>query len=170
MNLSIIAAMSANRVIGRQNSLPWRLPADLARFKRLTMGHPVIVGRKTFEAIGRPLPGRTMIVLTRRPDYAPEGTLVAHSLEEAIGMAQSDEVFVIGGEQIYRQALPRAHRLYLTLVEAQFEGDAVFPEFSRSEWQLVSSEQHSADDKNPYPYTFLVYERKERPPQIPRQP
>jgi dihydrofolate reductase len=164
MTISLIVAMSRNQVIGRDNALPWRLPADLARFKRLTMGHPLIAGRKTWEAIGRALPGREMIVVTRQPGYAAEGARVARSLDEALelaagGRAADDEVFVGGGAEIYRQALPRAHRLYLTLLHEDIPGDTRFPPWDESEWRLVSREDHAADEKNPYPYSFLLYER-----------
>ncbi|MFQ5930282.1 MAG: dihydrofolate reductase, partial [Acidobacteriota bacterium] len=139
MRLSIIAAVSANQVIGHNNRLPWRLPADLKRFKSLTMGHHLLVGRKTFESIGRPLPGRTTVVITHRNDYAPKGVLVAHSLNEAVKMASGDdEVFIAGGAQIYRQTLARADRLYLTLIHEDFEGDAYFPQFDESDWLLSS--------------------------------
>ena len=160
MRLSIIAAMSANRVIGSNNDLPWRLPEDWKRFKSLTMGHHLIMGRKTFESIGQPLPGRTTVVITRQTGYAPEGVLVAHSVEQALQMAAGDdEVFVAGGAQIYQQMLPRADRMYLTSIDAEFEGDTYFPEFEESDWELISEEGYAQDEKNPYPYTFLTYER-----------
>jgi dihydrofolate reductase len=164
MKLSIIAAMSTNRVIGRNNALPWRLKTDLARFKQLTMGHWLLMGRKTFESIGRPLPGRKTVVLTSRPDYAPPGVLVAHSLDEALDLAgrqdPAEEMFVAGGEQVYRQTIDRARRLYLTLVHHDFEGDAHFPEFEESRWALMSREDHPADADNPYAFSFLTYHRK----------
>lgn len=163
MKLSIIVAMSANRVIGRNNALPWKLKADLARFQRLTMGHCLLMGRNTFESIGRPLPGRKMVVLTCRPDYAPPGVVVAHSLDEALRSVveggADDEVFVAGGEQLYRQTIARAERLYLTLVHGEFEGDAHFPEFDVGSWTLLSREDHPADADNPHPFSFLVYDR-----------
>jgi dihydrofolate reductase len=160
MRLSIIAAMSANRVIGSNNDLPWRLPADWKRFKSLTMGHHLIMGRKTFESIGQPLPGRTTVVITHQTDYAPEGVLVAHSVEQALKMAAGDdEVFIAGGAQIYEQMLPRADRLYLTSIHEEFEGDTDFPEFEESDWDLISEESYAPDERNPYPYTFLIYER-----------
>ncbi len=161
MRLSIIAAMSVNRVIGSNNDLPWRLPADLKRFKSLTMGHHLIMGRKTFESIGQPLPGRTTVVITHQAGYAPAGVLVAHSIEQALEIAAGDdEVFVAGGGQIYQQLLPRADRLYLTSIHEEFEGDTNFPEFEESDWKLISEEDCEADEKNPYPYSLLVYERK----------
>ena len=163
MRLSIIAAMSANRVIGNNNNLPWRLPADLKRFKSLTMGHHLIMGRKTFESIGKPLPGRTTVVITHQTGFAPEGVLVAHSIDQALDVVTGDdEVFVAGGAQIYQQMLPRADRLYLTSIHEEFEGDTNFPEFEESDWQLISEEGYEPDEKNPYPYTFLIYERSSR--------
>ena len=165
MRLSIIAAMSANRVIGNNNNLPWRLPADLKRFKSLTLGHHLIMGRKTFESIGQPLPGRTTVVITHQTGFAPEGVLVAHSIDQALQMASGDdEVFVAGGAQIYQQMLPRADRLYLTSIHEEFEGDTDFPEFEESDWQLISEEDHAADEKNPYSYSFLIYEKKPHNP------
>ena len=129
MRLSIIAAMSANRVIGRNNDLPWRMPEDWKRFKNLTMGHHLIMGRKTFESIGQPLPGRTTVVITHQTGFAPAGVLVAHSIDQALQMvAGDDEVFVAGGAQIYQQMLPRADRLYLTSIHEEFEGDTDFPQ------------------------------------------
>jgi dihydrofolate reductase len=160
MKISIIVAMSTNRVIGLNNALPWRLSADLKRFKSLTMGHCLVMGRKTFESIGRPLPGRTIIVLTHQRDYAPEGVLVAHALDDALTMATGDEVVITGGAHIYQQALPLADRLYLTLIHAAFEGDAYFPFFDESDWQLVSEEHHAPSEAFSYAYSFLVYNRK----------
>lgn len=167
MKISIIAAMARNRVIGRGNSLPWRLPADLERFKRLTMGHCLLMGRKTFESIGRALPGRSTIVISRQREYSPPGVLVARSLDEALSFAagrvkfkvDADEVFVAGGAQIYEQALPRAGRMYLTLIDADFEGDAFFPEFDESAWRVVSEERHDATDGQPYAFRYVDYER-----------
>ncbi len=160
MRLSIIAAMSANRVIGRNNSLPWRLPADLKRFKNLTIGHHLLMGRKTFESIGQPLPGRTTVVITRQSRYSPTGALVAHSIEQALLIAaQESEVFVAGGAQIYQQMLPRADRLYLTSIDKEFEGDTAFPDFDESEWRLIFKENRGPDEKNSYHYSFLTYER-----------
>ncbi len=160
MNLSIIAAMDELRVIGWKNRLPWRLPADLQRFKRLTMGHTLLMGRKTFESIGRALPGRSSVVVTRQTNLAPEGVRVAHSLEEALELTTGEQVFVTGGAELYQQTLAKSRRLYLTLIQAQFEGDAFFPEIADSLWQLVSEEFHEPDEKNAYPYYFRVYERR----------
>ena len=155
MTLSLIAAMAANRVIGRENQLPWRLPADLKRFKRLTMGHCLIMGRRTFESIGRPLPGRTTIVLTGDRCYRADGALVAHSLEQALEMSSGDQVFVCGGESVYRQTIGRADRLYLTLLHRDFAGDACFPEIAWSEWRIESRERHEASEEIPFAFEFL---------------
>ena len=161
MLVSIIAAMDRNRLIGNNNQLPWHLPADLAHFKRVTMGKPIIMGRKTYESIGRPLPGRTNIVLTRSPDFNAEGVLIANSLQQALDyVAVEEEVMVIGGSTIYELALPRADRLYLTYVEDSFEGDAWFPDFDLEQWSIVASEEHSADEKNSSAYRFVTYARK----------
>jgi dihydrofolate reductase len=166
MRLSIIAALSTNNVIGRRNELPWRLSADLKRFKALTMGHHLLLGRKTFESIGRPLAGRTMVVLTRG-SIATSGVLTATSIEEALALAAHDEEpFVAGGADLYAQTIRRAGRMYLTRVHAEIEGDATFPEFDDvNEWRLVDSEHFEADAKNEYPFSFLTYDRvaRERP-------
>jgi dihydrofolate reductase len=158
MKLSAIVAMASNRCIGKDNTLPWRLPADLKRFKQLTMGHTLIMGRKTYESIGRPLPGRTMVVLTRQEDYAPEGVQVVHSLEQALERARGDEVFIAGGADLYRQTMERVRRLYLTRIEREYEGDTFFPEVDLSGWRLVEEEHHPATATEP-PFTFLTYER-----------
>lgn len=164
MRVSLIAAMAHNQVIGRDNQLPWRLPADLTHFKQLTMGKPLIMGRKTFKSIGKPLPGRTNIVVSRDEDFAAEGVIVAHSLNSALTKAEahlddSDEVMVMGGANIYYQYLPRADRMYLTLVEAEVEGDAHFPVYVPDEWELTEATRHEPDDQNPYAYQFLVFDR-----------
>lgn len=156
---SIIAAASRNNVIGKDNKLPWRLPADLAHFKELTLGHTVILGRKTFESIGRPLPNRRNIVITRNKNFKPEGVEVVHSIEEALSLADDDnEVFVIGGEEIYKQALPLVDKVYLTKVQAEVDGDAYFPELG-DEWKEVSKIENKADEENEYDYDFLEYIR-----------
>ncbi len=162
MILSIIAAMGRNRAIGYQNTLPWRLPADLQRFKQLTLGHHIIMGRKTYESIGRPLPGRTSIIITRQPDFQAEGCLIAHSLDEAIDLAKSrdeQEAFIIGGAEIYAQALATADRMYLTLVEAEPEADAFFPAFDENLWEKCVEEIVEADDKNQYFARFVLLVR-----------
>jgi dihydrofolate reductase len=165
MRLSLIVAMSENRIIGRGGQLPWRLQADLRRFKQLTMGHHIAMGRKTWESIGRPLPGRTSVVISRDPAYRADGALVVADLEQALTAAKGNhELFVIGGGEIYRQALASADRVYLTLVHARIAGDTEFPEISSDQWRLVEqSGQHPADPKNEYPYSFLIYDRI-RPP------
>jgi dihydrofolate reductase len=160
MRLSAIVAMAANRVIGANNQLPWRLPADLARFKRITMGHTLIMGRKTYESIGRPLPGRTFIVVTRQQGYAPQGVKVAHSVDEALALARGDdEVFIAGGAELYAQTLDRLDRLYLTRIERDFPGDTYFPEVDLSGWKLIEGEHHPASGPEDLPYSFLTYER-----------
>ena len=162
--ITLVAALARNRVIGRRNALPWRLPEDLRRFKALTLGHPVIMGRKTYEsivaALGRPLPGRLNIVVTRSPAYAAPGCIVAASLEAAFAAAQpASEIFVIGGEAIYREALASAQRLQLTEIDADFEGDAYFPELPSGAWGEVSRESHPPGPEFAHRYAFVVYER-----------
>lgn len=166
MKLAIIVAQAENRVIGINNKLPWYLPEDLRYFKRVTMAKPIIMGRKTYESIGRPLPGRTNIVISRQAGYAPTGVRVAESLEAAIELAASiclidgaEEAMVIGGAQIYEQALTRADRLYLTQVHASVEGDAWFPSFEPAQWREVGREDFTATEANPYDYSFIVLDR-----------
>lgn len=163
LRLTGIVAMGENRVIGKNNQLPWRLPADLKHFKRLTTGHPILMGRKTFESIGRPLPDRTNIILTRDPTYSMPGCVVVTSLKDALAhavMLESREVFVIGGAEIYRQTLPSLSRLYLTIVHHFFDGDAFFPELAPDEWKEISREFHHSDVENPYDYSFVMLERQ----------
>jgi dihydrofolate reductase len=159
MMVSLIAAMAKNRAIGLGNGLPWHLPPDLRRFKALTTGHTLIMGRKTFETLRGPLPWRTTIVVTRREDYAPPGVLVARSIGEALSLAEGDEVFVAGGEDIFRQTLDRADRLYLTRIDQDFSGDTFFPEFDESAWRLVEREDHAATAETPLAYSFEVWEK-----------
>jgi len=167
--LSIIVAQSQNRVIGRDNKLPWRLPNDLQYFKRMTMGKPVIMGRKTFaEDIGRPLPGRTNIVVTRNSEFSYEGVVCVPSVEAAIEYAEDinlingvEEAMVIGGGEIYRQALALAERLYITQVHAEVEGNVYFPELDYGDYQEIAREDFSASGDNPYDYSFVVYQRVE---------
>ncbi len=164
MTVSIIAAVATNNVIGRDNQLPWHMPADLKRFKQLTSGHHLLMGRRTFESVGKPLPGRINVVITRSPDWAPpDGVAVARSLDEAISKAEAagdPEIFIGGGTQIFEQALARANRMYITRVHAEPEGDTFFPEFDDvNEWKLVDAEHYEPDERNPYPYSFLTYER-----------
>ena len=156
--LSLIVAMARNRTIGIDNQLPWHLPEDLKHFKSLTMGHHIIMGRKTYESIGRPLPGRTTVIVSRDPGYAMEGCLVAHSLEEAMQMsAGDDEAFFVGGATLYAQALPLAERLYITEIQADYEGDAHFPEFDLGRWRETAREKHA--NAAGLGYDFVVYER-----------
>jgi dihydrofolate reductase len=152
--------MSRNGVIGRDNAIPWRLPGELALFKRITMGHPIVMGRKTWESIGRPLPGRTNIVVTRNRAYQASGATVVGSLDAALAAsADATEVFVIGGAQLYAEALPRAGRVYLTTVDAEVQGDTTMPGIDRGIWRTVSSEAFLPDDRNVYGYTLQVLER-----------
>jgi len=158
--VSLIVAMAKNRVIGHNNTLPWHLPADLKHFKALTMGHHIVMGRKTYESIGKPLPGRTSVVVTRNENYAVPGVLVVNSLPAAIKACSDDEeIFVIGGAEIYRQAITLADRIYLTEIDAEFSGDAHFPEFNRDEWHEVSREMNSQLEPQPLEYHFDVYHR-----------
>jgi dihydrofolate reductase len=162
MIISLIAALDRQRGIGKDNQLPWRLPADLKRFRELTTGHHLIVGRKTYESIGKPLPGRTMIVVTRQPDFQIEGCLVVNSVDEALTLAHArgeQEVFVIGGAEIYAQTLAQAARLYLTLVEAEVEADTFFPAFAEADWQEIERGAHAADEKHQYAFTFVTLTR-----------
>jgi dihydrofolate reductase len=161
MRIALVAALSTNRVIGRDNTLPWHLPGDLQYFKRITMGKPLLMGRKTYESIGRPLPGRTNIVLTRNPHVAASGIVVVSSPERALQLAQqegAEELMVIGGEAVYRAMLPLAQRLYLTEVHAQVDGDAFFPEFDASEWQELQRDDCSVANDG-YEYSFVVLQR-----------
>ena len=158
--ISVIAALAKNRVIGIENRLPWRLPEDLAHFKALTLGHPILMGRKTFESLGRPLPGRTNIVITRNASYKPDGCLVADSIPGAIALcADADEVFFIGGAELYAQAIPLADRLYLTEVGIEAEGDAWFPDYDRSAFSEVSREPHTGERGDALRFDFVLYER-----------
>lgn len=163
MKLTIIVAVAENGVIGRGSELPWRLPADFRHFKRATMGHHLLMGRRTFESIGRALPGRTTVVISRGRPELPEGARRAGSLAEAIAIARDagdDEAFVAGGAAIYRRALPLADRMLLTRVAAFPEGDVEFPRWERHEWRLVSRQDRRADEENPHAMTFLEYERR----------
>lgn len=160
--LSLVWAMANNRVIGANNSLPWKLPADLRYFRRLTTGHHVIMGRKNYESIGRPLPDRVNIVVSGQTAYQAPGCHVVRSIEEALQMAAGDsEVFVIGGATIYAQTLQRADRLYVTRINAEIPGDTVFPEFDEDAWLETTREEHPADEHNPYDYSFITLERRE---------
>lgn len=164
MKLSIIVAVADNGVIGRANALPWRLPDDLKRFKRLTMGHTLIMGRKTFEAIGRPLPGRRMIVLTRNSAFRPAGATVAPDLAAALAMvADEEEAFIVGGADVYHAALPHADRIYLTRVHATVTGDVTFRPLDNDQWELIDAVHHPADTRHRYAFTFEEHRRRGKP-------
>ena len=165
MKLALIAAYAQNNVVGIDNKLPWHLPEDLKYFKRITTGKAIIMGRKTYESIGRPLPNRTNIVITRNTDFTAPGIEVVNSLDAAIELAQSineingtEEVMVIGGAQIYNESLPKADRLYLTHVHAEVKGDAHFPQVDFSAWKEVGREDYKSSETNPYDYSFAVYD------------
>ena len=167
--ISLIVAMAQNGVIGRDNSMPWRLPEDLKRFRAFTLGKPILMGRKTFESIGRPLEGRINFVLTRDRSWFAHGVIVVHSVEEALTQASaSDELVVIGGAEIYRLVLPFARRIYLTHVHADVQGDITFPEFDPTQWADVEYSSQPADDEHAYPVTFVTLERRNAP-EVPRQ-
>ena len=160
MIISIITAMDMNQLIGKDNGLPWKIPADLQFFKKVTMSKPIIMGRKTFESIGRPLPGRQNIIITRDKTYTAEGCDVIYSIDDAVEVAGDvEEVMVIGGANIYQQFLNKADRLYLTRVMGKFDGDAWFPELDFSQWALSEKEDHQADEKNECDYSFQVFNR-----------
>ena len=162
--VSLIVAMAQNGVIGRDNSLPWRLPEDLKRFRSFTLGKPILMGRKTFDSIGRPLPDRVNLVLTRDRTWLAPGVIAVHSVEEALGQAgASAELVAIGGAEIYRQVLPFARRIYLTHVHADVEGDIFFPDFDSTQWADVECRMHPADDDHAYPITFVTLERRNAP-------
>lgn len=162
MKISMIAAMAHDRVIGKDNQMPWHLPADLAHFKRVTLGKPVLMGRKTFESIGRPLPGRRNLVISRNPGYQAEGIEVVGSVEAALALLAGiavEELMVIGGGHLYAEMLPSADCLYLTQIDLAVEGDTRFPAFDDGQWQRIDCESHTADEKNPHPYRFETWQR-----------
>jgi dihydrofolate reductase len=158
----MIAAMGKNRVIGKNNDMPWHLPADLQHFKKTTLGCPIIMGRKTYDSIGRPLPGRLNIILSRNENLTIEGCSVVNSLESAINLAKetdASEIFITGGAHLYDKFLENADRLYLTLIDENFEGDTYFPDYNRLMWQEITRENHQADEKNPHAYSFVTLDR-----------
>jgi dihydrofolate reductase len=161
--LSFIVAMDSKSTIGKNNELPWHLPADLAFFKKVTMGKPIVMGRKTHESIGKALPGRENIILTRDKQYKSKGCSIIHSPVEIsdIENRSDDELFVIGGAEVFKELFPIADRLYITEIEGDFEGDTFFPSFNQEEWELVSKEKGPKNDKNPYDYYFMIYDRKQ---------
>jgi len=161
VKLSIIVATDEQGLIGKDNDLPWKLSADLQYFRRVTMGKPLIMGRNTHESIGRALPGRKNIIVSNNCDYTADGCCVVHSVEDAVKACDGvEEVMVMGGASLYKQMLQQADRLYLTQVHASLEGDTWFPDWQRSDWQEISREDHLADDKNDYPYSFVIFERR----------
>ena len=161
MTISLVVAASINNVIGSDGGLPWHLPDDLRHFKRLTTGNPIVMGRRTFESIGRPLPDRRNIVMTRDAVYVAPGCDVVTSVDEALDLVEdADEVMIIGGGQVYRDFLPHADRIYLTRVQADVEGDTYFPDIDEAGWRLVSSEPHAADEKHAYAFDVMVFERR----------
>ncbi len=156
--LSLIVAMDENRLIGSDNQLPWHLPADLAFFKRTTMGKPILMGRKTYQSIGRALPGRRNIVITHNPDFSAEGCEIADGIDTALAMCSADdEVMLIGGASLYQQTLDRADCLYITQIQHSFSGDTWFPEFASSRWKITEKQDFAADDSNPHSYSFVKY-------------
>ncbi|MDQ7075922.1 MAG: type 3 dihydrofolate reductase [Gammaproteobacteria bacterium] len=160
MKLSIIAAMDRNRLIGNNNQLPWHLPADLQFFKKTTLGKPIIMGRKTFDSIGRPLPGRRNIIISRNLDYQANGCDVVHSIEAALELVhECEEAMLIGGATLYRHILPLTQKLYLTQIDAELNGDSWFPEYEAEQWRETSREAHQADEKNRFNYAFVILER-----------
>lgn len=160
MRISLIAAMGDNRVIGRGHAMPWHLPADLKHFQALTLHKPVVMGRTTFESIGKPLPQRQNIVLTHQRDLRLPGSTVVHSVEEAIRLADPcEELMIAGGASVYDAFLPHAHRMYLTFIDAYFEGDCYFPAYDEKVWHAVDTQNHLGDDRNPYAYRFVTLER-----------
>ncbi|HIO96968.1 MAG TPA: type 3 dihydrofolate reductase [Leucothrix sp.] len=162
MKISMIAAMGKNRVIGFNNKMPWHLPADLQWFKKTTLGSPIIMGRKTYDSIGFPLPGRLNIILSRNKDLKIKGCSVVNSLDAALKLAREvdkDEVFITGGAHLYNKFLVDADRLYLTLIDETFDGDTFFPDYTQYEWEQVAKVKHASDDKNPHSYTFLTLDR-----------
>jgi dihydrofolate reductase len=165
VRVSIIVAAAENGTIGRDNRLPWHLPADLRRFKALTMGHHLLMGRKTWDSVGKPLPGRPIVVISRRPQKLPEGVRLAGSIDEAIAVARSageEEAFLSGGGEIYRLALAAGlvDRIYLTRVHHAFDGDAFFPDLDPAAWRLAAREDCPADERNPYAFSYLTYDSR----------
>jgi dihydrofolate reductase len=156
--ISFVVAMDENRAIGKDNDLPWYLPNDLKHFKKTTMGKPIVMGRKTYESIGKPLPGRENIVVTRDQSYEAEGTTIVHSVDEVLQI-NAEEICVIGGSEIFKQFLPVADRLYITEIHHTFEADTYFPELNDNEWNEVSRTVGIVDEKNKYPHEFVVYEK-----------
>jgi dihydrofolate reductase len=160
--IAIVVAVAENNVIGKDNQLIWHLPADLRFFKNLTMGHPILMGRKTYESIGKPLPGRTTVIITRQQDFEAPGCIVTNSVDEAIAEARKldQDIYIIGGAEIYKQALAKVDTIYLTRVNHTFDGDTFFPEIDEKNWEVESEEKHEPDEKNTYSYSFITLKRK----------
>jgi dihydrofolate reductase len=159
MNISIVVAMSSNSLIGRDGDLPWHLSADLQHFKSITMGKPMVMGRLTYESIGRPLPGRENIVLTRDPDYKADGCTIVHDLEQITSRcSDTEEIMIIGGAQLYIETIPLANKLFITEVHAELAGDTFFPDFDRKQWREIERQYFDADEKNDFDYSFVVLE------------
>lgn len=159
--VALVAAFDRRRVIGADGGIPWRLPDDMRFFKQVTLGKPLVMGRKTFESIGRPLPGRRNIILTRQEDYRPEGCIVVHGVEAALAAAEgAAEIMIAGGADIYRLFLPRAYRLFLTHVDASVEGDTYFPEYDESGWRPILRQPHAIDERHAYSFEIVMYERR----------
>lgn len=160
MHITAIVAMSENRAIGNNNQLPWHLPADLRHFKQITLGKPILMGRKTFQSIGRSLPGRTNIILTQDKNFTAENCIIVHSIESALSTVKNQpELCVIGGAELFRQMLPFTQRIYLTIIHHDFSADTFFPELNKNEWKEIERVDHFSDEKNIYPYSFLILER-----------
>ena len=160
--ITLIAAIAKNNALGKDNDLIWHLPADLKRFKKVTTGHPILMGRNTFESIGKPLPNRTSIIITRNNNYFIDGCLIANSIEQAIGLVEGNDAFIIGGAQIYKEALEQnlVDRLDITVLHHEFEADAFFPKIDMNIWKEVAREDFKADEKNKYDYSFVSYEKR----------
>jgi len=160
MLISFIVAIANHRIMGRNNQLPWHLPADLQHFKAVTLNKPIVMGRKTYESIGKPLPERTNIILTNNLNYQAPGCYVIHSFDEVLKIIpDAEEILIIGGATLFEVYLPLVQRMYLTVIDAEVEGDTFFPHFDEKEWKVISQEDHLADSKNIYPYSFLLLER-----------
>ncbi|PGQ44231.1 MULTISPECIES: dihydrofolate reductase [Bacillus cereus group] len=159
MIISAMVAVGENNVIGKNNDIPWRLPNDWAYLRRITMGHSIILGRKNYESIGKSLDGRKNIILTKNKNYKAEGCHIAYSIEDALSKCEGEEVFILGGEEIYQQFLPYTQKLYITKIHARFEGDRYFPEIDISLWKEIYTEKGIQNDKNPYEYYFHVFEK-----------
>ncbi len=162
MTISLIVAIAKNHVIGKNNQLIWHLPADLKYFKTMTLGHTVVMGRKTYDSMGKPLPGRQNVVITRQQNFQAEGVIIEPSLESALSNLKEDEVFIIGGGEIFKQAIALVDKMYVTEINETFDGDVYFPAINHDEWELTDARPFAKDEKNKYDYSFNLYERKNR--------